>query len=181
MGILGGPSEEERAQQRSQADLGNTIGGIAGRAQDFTEAQQAKVNPFATQRLAQGLPFFNALTDFQGGINARAFAPERANLSRRLAGAGDLPSGFREQSLADFEARRAQGFDRNLVGAMSANDQAKQQAASLLLGQAQIANPLGYFTGASQANVGLLGNPLQQGGGPGGILGGILGGAASFL
>jgi hypothetical protein len=84
-----------------------------------------------------------------------------------------LPSGFREQALTDFDAARARGFDENLVQALFANEQAKSEAARLLTGQQQIANPLGYYGGAQQGYNSILQAQSLVKPGIGGFLGGL--------
>lgn len=156
------------------------MGAAANRAQQFTEDQQAKVNPFYTSRMQNGLPYMNALTDSAGGTTARAFAPARAQLMRSLGSQQGLPSGFREGAISDFNEGQGQAFDQQLQGALGANEQAKQAGASGLLGQAQISNPTGYFSGAMGGNQSIMNAPLQR---PGmaGVLGGLAGGLASAI
>jgi hypothetical protein len=176
----GGPSSEQKAAAASQANLTNQLGRTAGRQEQFLEKQQNAVNPFYTSRMQSGLPYFNALMDQQGGTTAQAFAPARANLLRSMGPSNGLPNGFRQQSLTDLDAQQARAFDQNIIGALGAQEQAKQAGASGLLGQAQIANPTGYFSGALQGNQSIMQAPLQRPG-IGGILGGIAGGATAAL
>ena len=176
----GGPSAEQKRAADSQANLSNQMGAAAQRAQAFTEAQQAKVNPFYQSRMENGLPYMNALTDAQGGITAQGFAPARAQLMRQLGSQQGLPSGFRDQAMSDLNEQQGQAFSQNLMGALAANEQAKQAGASGLLGQAQISNPMGYYSGAAGANQSIMGAPLQR---PGiaGVLGGLAGGLSSAI
>lgn len=176
----GGPSSEQKAAAASQTNLTNQLAGVANRSQNFLEAQQNKVNPFYTSRMQNGLPYFNALTDAAGGTTAQAFQPARAQLMRSLGSQQGLPSGFREGAMNDFNENQAQAFDQNLIGALGANEQAKQAGASGLLGQAQLANPQGYFGAALGGNQSIMNAPLQR---PGmaGVLGGLAGGLASAI
>ena len=176
----GGPSSEQKQAAASQANLTNQLAGTANRQEQFMENQQNKVNPFYTSRMNNGLPYMNALTDSAGGTTARAFAPARASLMQRLGSQPGLPSGFREQAMQDLDSQQASAFDQNLVGALAANEQAKQAGASGLLGQAQIANPMGYYSGAMGGNSSIMQAPLQR---PGmaGVLGGLAGGLASAV
>lgn len=176
----GGPSSEQKAAAASQANLTNQLGATASRNQQFVEKQQNLVNPFYQERMNSGLPYFNALTDAQSGLTAQAFAPARANLLRQLGTQSNLPSGFKTQALTDLNSEQARTFDQNLLSALGANEQAKQAGASGLLGQAQIANPLGYYQGALGGNQSIMSAPLQRPG-IGGLIGGIAGGAASAL
>lgn len=174
----GGPSSEQKAAAASQANLTNQLAGVANRQQNFFEQQQNAVNPFYTQRMQSGLPYFNQLTDAASGTTARAFAPARQQLLQRLGTQQGLPSGFREGALTDLDTQQARAFDQNLQGALGAQEQAKQAGASGLLGQAQIANPQGYYGAAMGGNQSILQAPLQRPG-LGGLLGGVAGGLAS--
>lgn len=175
----GGPSDQEKQAAQSQLDLSKQLGTIA----TGNQAQQQKIfdaiKPFATSRMNGGLPFLNALTDFAGGTNARSFAPARANLIRGLTQAHASPES-RLQSLTDFDQQRARGFDSALTSNLFSNEQAKQQGAQILSGQAGQLNPLGYFQATQQGY-----NPQQYSGmrtpGVGGIIGGAAGGALSAL
>lgn len=175
----GGPTAQQNQAAQSQTNLNQQMGAAASQAQKFQQTQQQAANPFYMSRMQNGLPYMNALTDAQSGTNAQAFAPARANLLRSL-GNQNLPSGFQTQAMTDLNSQQARGFDQNLVGALGANEQAKQAGASGILGQAQIANPLGYFQGATQGNNSIMQAPLQRPG-IGGLLGGIAGGAASAI
>lgn len=176
----GGPSSEQKQAASSQANLTNQAGQAAQQAQQFTQAQQQKVNPFYTSRMQNGLPYMNAMTDSAGGTTAQAFAPARAQLMQRLGSQQGLPSGFRDQAMTDFNEGQSQAFDQNLQGALGGNEQAKQAGASGLLGQAQIANPQGFYGTAMGGNQSIMQAPLQR---PGlqGVLGGVAGGLASAV
>ena len=173
-----GPSQEQRNAANAQTNLANQEGAAASKQEQFFENQQNKVNPFYTSRMQNGLPYFNQLTDASSGINARAFAPARQQLLAQLGTQQGLPSGFRTQALTDLNTAQAQGFDQQLLGALGAQEQAKQQGAAGLVGQAQISNPTGYFGGAMQGNNSVMNAPLQSPG-LGGLLGGVAGGLVS--
>lgn len=139
--------------------------------------QQNKVNPFYTDTMNKGLPYMSNLTDAAGGNTARAFAPARAQLEQQLGHMqNNLPSGFATQARTDLASNQARAFDDQLQQAQGANFQAKQQGASGLLGQAQIANPTAYSGQATQGNYALMNAPLAK---PG--LGGLLGGIGGSL
>ena len=176
----GGPSSEQKAAAASQTNLTNQLAGTANRQEQFLENQQNKVNPFYTSRMNNGLPYMHNLTDATGGITALAFSPARAQLMRALGAQQGLPSGFREGAINDFNENQGQAFDQNIQSALSANEQAKQAGASGLLGQAQIANPMGYYGGALQGNQSIFGAPLQRPGASG-VLGGLTAGIASSI
>lgn len=174
----GGPSAAQNRAADANAVLSGKLGEAADRAQAFKEAQQAKVDPFYTQRLKQGSPLTPMLLDYAGGLNARANAPAKAALLKRIGTSTGLPSGSRDQALTDFDASRARSYDDSLTGTLAADDQTKQAAASGLLGQAQLADPMGYYSGALQGNSSIMNANLRK---PGfmGAIGGLLGGAAS--
>lgn len=174
----GGPSAAQNRASDAQASLTSQLGKTADKQEQFLEAQQNKVNPFYTSRMQNGLPYQAQAMDAQGGTTARAFAPARGDLLRRMGGSSGLPSGFKQQSLTDLDTQQARAYDSNLLGGLAANDQAKQSGAAGLLGQAQIANPTGYYQGALQGNSSIMNANLRK---PGiaGLLGGLAGGAAS--
>jgi hypothetical protein len=173
----GGPSPEQKAAAAANARTTDKLGQVADRQQAFTEAQQAKVNPFYTDEMNNGPDYTNQALDFAGGTNAQAFAPEKANLVRRLGASTWLPSGSREQSLTDFEERRALGYDNSLMAIRADRQAARERGAAGLMGQAQQANPLGYYQGAVQGNASILNANLRK---PGiaGTIGGLVGGTA---
>jgi hypothetical protein len=70
------------------------------------ESQEQKIDPFATSRLNDGLPFYNSLTDYSKGTTAASDAPGRAALLRKFDTMSGLPSGMREQTLTDPVCRR---------------------------------------------------------------------------
>lgn len=152
----GGPSQSQRDAASAQQKLSASEAAAADRAQKFKEDQQALVNPFFTERLKNGLPYISTALDYAGGTNARAFAPAKAALLTRLGTSTGLPSGYRDQALTDFESSRARSFDDSITGLLAANEQAKQNAAGGLLGQAQLADPMSYYNGSSGANKSIL-------------------------
>lgn len=177
----GGPSRAQENAANSQANLNNQLGAAFGRQEAFSENQQNKVNPFYTQRMQGGLPYYNNLTDAASGTTAQAFQPARQQLEQSLAqNANALPSGFATGARTDLASQQARAFDSQLQNAMGANEMAKQQGASGLLGQAQIANPTAYSGQATQGNNAIMNAPLAKPG-LGGLLGGLAGGLASAI
>lgn len=175
----GGPSDEEKAAAKAQLKTADTVAGIANNNNQLQQNIFGTIKPFATSRMNGGLPFFSALTDFAGGTNARNFAPARANLIRNLTTSHASPEA-RTQALQDFDMQRGRTFDQGIQQALFANEQAKQQGAQILSGQANQLNPLGYFQSAQQGY-----NPQQYSGlrspGAAGIVGGAIGGGLSAL
>lgn len=176
----GGPSSEQRDAARAQADSSRQASANSTENNKLFHDQYAKVNAYAEPRLQNGLPFFPAMTDYNSGVNAQAFAPARATLNRNLTSMGDLPSGFKAASLADFESNRARAFDDSLMQSLFQNEQAKQQAAQVMTGQGSQLNPIGWTQAAMQGNQSIMQAPLQSPG-IGGLLGGIAGGAMSAI
>lgn len=173
----GGPSDQEKQAAASQLKTADTLNNIA----QGNQAQQQKIfdaiKPFGTSRMNNGLPFFQSLTDFASGTNARAFAPAKANLNRGLQQAHASPMA-RLQANTDFDMQRARGFDSALTSNLFGNEQAKQQGAQILSGQASQLNPLGYYQATQQGF-----NPQQYSGlrtaGMGGLVGGLVEGGLS--
>ncbi len=176
----GGPSSAQNNAAQSQAQLNGELGKAFQQNETFKEAQQAKVNPFYTQMMNQGNPYFSSQTDAASGDTARAFAPARQQLERNLGQQSGLPSGFAMGARSDLAANQARAFDQQLQGAQAGNFAAKQAGASGLLGQAQIANPNAYAQTATQGNMGIMNAPLASPG-LGGLLGGMAGGLASAI
>jgi hypothetical protein len=175
----GGPSQQQKNAAQAQADLTNQLGQTAAKEEGFKEDQQNKVNPFYTDLLKNGPDYYNDATDFASGVNARAYAPAKADLVRRLGTTTGLPSGYRDQALTDFNENRAQGYDGQLMSLMADREATRERGAAGLTGQAQIANPLGYYQGAEQGNSSIMNAPLQR---PGfaGTLGSLIGAGAQL-
>jgi len=177
----GGPSQEQKNAAQSQANLNNQLSGDFGQQYQFQQQQQQAANPFYKSLMNNGLPYYANLTDAMAGNTAQAFAPAKAQLNAQLGqGANALPSGFATQARTDLAAQQGRAFDQSLQGAQGANLQARQQGASGLLGQAQIANPTAYSGQALQGGQSIMQAPLAS---PGlaGLLGGLGGGLASAL
>src|SRR5437868_8823023 len=157
----GGPTTAQQNAAQAQADLSKQLGSAFGQQFQFQQAQQQKANPFYTQMMQQGLPYFSALTDQAGGTTARAFEPARAQLERSLGqNPNALPSGFAQQARTDLASQQARAFDQQLQQGLGANLQARQQGAAGILGQAQIANPTAYSGQALSANQSIMQAPL---------------------
>ncbi len=172
----GGPSSEQKAAAKSQAALDTQSAENSKEGMQIQKEQLAKINPFATSRMNNGLPFYGALTDYASGTNAQAFAPAHAALLRHMKNYGSLPSGFKTQALADFDAQRAMGYDSMMAQNLSADEQARNNAAGMLVGQQQIANPIGWAQTAGSGNSSIMNAPLAS---PG--LSGLIGGLAGSI
>lgn len=160
--MCGGPSSAQKNALNQQTDLSKQLA-QSGAARDAFQL------PFLKSRVQGGLPFLNQFTDFQHGALAQQLAPQRAQLLSRLNRSGnELPSGFADQELNDFNSNAARAQANQTLQGLLLNEQARSAAA----GQS---NPLGYLTGAQQGYGSILNLPQQQS--PlGSILGGALGG-----
>lgn len=177
----GGPSQQQQQAATAQTNLDNTLGADFGQQFQFQQAQQNKANPFYTSLMQQGNPYLANQTDAAGGNNAAAFAPARAQLERQIGQGGNaLPSGFATQARTDLAANQARSYDQGLNSIQQGNLATRQQGASGLLGQAQIANPTAYSGQAVQGNSSVMNAPLASPG-LGGLLGGLAGGLASAI
>jgi hypothetical protein len=177
----GGPSSQQKNAAQAQADMTKQLSTDFGQQFKFQQAQQAKVNPFETQLMTQGDPYYNAQTDALSGNTAQGFAPAKAQLERTLGqSANALPSGFATGARTDLAAQQGRAFDANLQGAQQRNLATRQSGAAGLLGQAQIANPTAYSGQAIGGNQSIMQAPLAS---PGlsGLLGGLAGGLASAI
>lgn len=179
--MSGGPSKETKNAASAQTALAKQSADTSKEMLGMYKDSMNKITPFATDRLNNGTPYFNALTDFSSAQNAKAWAPGVGDVNRRFANFGDSPSGMREQALGDLEANRARSFDANLTNNLATNEATKNNAAALLTNQQQLANPLGWNNNAMQGYGSVATNPQLKSGGIGGLLGGIAGGAASAM
>lgn len=171
---------------QTQAAQANLV--ISKQAADTAAAQNARENdqyaqvkPYLTNRLNNGLDFMPLLTDSQGGLTARSFAPAYADLNKRFAVDG-LPSGSKDAAIRALDAQRAQAFDAQLLNGLQMNDAAKQDAAAAFAGQQGMAlnAAIGNQNSALSGNKGVLdAQSLTRTSGLGGILGGALQGVGS--
>lgn len=177
----GGPSQQQQDAATAQANMTNQLSSDFGQQFAFQQAQQNKANPFYTQLMNQGSPYYANQVDALSGATAQAFQPAKAQLERSLGqNANALPSGFAQQARTDLAAQQARAYDSNLVGAQQQNLNTRLGGAAGLLGQAQIANPTAYSGQAISGNQSIMNAPLASPG-LGGLLGGIGGGLASAM
>jgi hypothetical protein len=174
----GGPSSAQNRAADSQTAINSQLAKTAQQNEDYTEAQRNKTTPFYGDLMKNGPDYTNAQLDYAGGTNARAFAPAKAALIQRLGQSSGLPSGYRDQALTDFDEGRATAYDNSLSGIYADRQAAKERGAAGLMGEAQQANPLGYYGAATQGNTSILNANLRKPG-IGGIIGGIVGGGAN--
>lgn len=177
----GGPSSTQKAAASQQLSNSQQEGQLAGQSAQKFNSLYGQTQPFYSNEMTNGLPFYNSLTDFTGGTTAQAYAPAKAAFLRQSSTMGALPSGFKSAGMADINNQEAQSFDSGLTNNMMANFNAKQQGASGLAGLMQAVNPAAFYGGSSSA-AGSAMNPLQPAANPWlGILGGAVQGAASKI
>lgn len=174
----GGPDAQQKQAEANQAKYTAQEAAAADRAEQFKEAQQKRVNPFFGNLMDYGPEYTPALLDYEGGVNARAFAPERADLIRRLGTETGLPSGYRDQALTDFGEKRATAYDSGLTNILTDRQAAKERGAAGLLGQAQLADPTALYSGATAGTNAIFNAPRSQG--FGGTLGALIGAGATI-
>ena len=172
----GGPDPRQVAAADSQRRLTDREIALGESRNRREEEQYAQIKPFAFSRLQNGLPFFDALMDSAGGVTKRAFAPQYAALNRQWGGRPDLPSGSFEAARQGIGESEARAFDDSIVQNLMANENAKAEAARLITGQQQIANPAQFFGLANQGNNSIMGANLAK---PG--MAGVIGGLASSV
>lgn len=98
---------------------------------------------FATNQMNNGLPNFNALKDFSGGMVAQNSAPARGGVIRRLASGGlKLSDPASQGILSDFDASRGRAYDANIMDLIQKNQAAKQAGASSLAAVGAARNPI---------------------------------------
>jgi hypothetical protein len=173
-----GPSPEQKAAAASQAAANQQNSATQQEMLGLWKDQYARINPYATALLQKGLPFLNngnlpylpALLDMKSGITARTNASARANLLRSIGGFDSaMPNGFKAQLLADQSNSAARDQASTILGALDANMQAqllnqnaKMQAAGIMAGQQNAANPLGWAGAVTQGNNAIMQAPLQS-------------------
>jgi hypothetical protein len=170
----GGPTQQQKEAATSQAALSGTENAAMKQAMDQQQQARSLAMPFYQSRLSGGLPFFNALTDYNSAQNAQAYAPARAAIYRQTSQYNNLPSGYRDSLLNNLNAAQGRSFDSGLTQNLMLNETTKNNAAAGITGQQQLSNPLGWAGAQGTANNSIMNAPLQ---GPNvlGILGGVAG------
>ena len=169
----GGPSSEQKQAAASQRALTDQEAAL-GRERNAREQEQYnQIKPFAFDRLKNGNPYTPLFLDYNGGTIARAYQPAYADAARRFAGS-DAPSGSQEAAFRAIDLDKARAYDDSLMGILNANENTKSEAARLITGQQQIANPAQFYGLANSGNNSIMQAPLQSPG-IGGIIGGIAG------
>lgn len=159
----GGPDKIQKQQEADTAATNKRIAAAADREEAFKEAQQARTNPFYGNLMDNGPEYTPALLDYEGGVNARAYAPEKANLVRTLGSETGLPSGYRDQAITDFNERRASGYDAGLTGILADRQAARERGAAGLMGEAQIADPSALYSNATAGANAIFNAPRRPG------------------
>lgn len=177
----GGPSSTQKQAQQQQLSNAKQEGALADESAGKFNALYGQTQPFYTQEMQNGLPFYNNLTDFASGTTAQAYAPAKAAYLRQESTMGALPSGSKAAGMNDINESQAKTFDSNLVNNMFAQQQAKQAGASGLSGLMQTVNPAAFYGGSTSAAGGAT-QPLQAAQNPWmGVLSGAVQGAAKAI
>lgn len=177
----GGPSSTQQAAAGQQLSNAQQEGTLANQSAGKFNSLYGQTQPFYSNEMTNGLPFYNALTDFTGGTTAQAYAPAKAAFLRQSSTMGALPSGSKAAGMNDINDQEAHAFDSGLTSNMMANFQAKQSGAAGLSGLMQTVNPAAFYGGSSAA-AGSAMQPLQPAYNPWmGVLGGAATGAASAI
>lgn len=177
----GGPSSTQKAAAGQQLSNAQQEGQLAGSSAQKFNSLYGQTQPFYSNEMTNGLPFYNNLTDFTSGTTAQAFAPAKAAFLRQSSTMGALPSGSKAAGMNDINDQEAQAFDSSLTSNMMNNFATKQAGASGLSGLMQVVNPAAFY-GGSSASAGSAMNPLQPANNPWmGVLGGAVQGAASKI
>jgi len=149
--MCGSPPQQIQNAAAAQANLANTEAGIA--SQD-----QAIAQPFFANEVQNGLPYFNAQSQYSTSDMANQINQAKAGQNANLAGYGSaLPSGFADSASRDLSAQGANMFDQNQLNLLQQQQQAKSGAAGALLGQQQ-----GATSTAVGANSSIAQMPLQN-------------------
>jgi len=121
---------------------GETMANLLGKEEARREEAFGAASPFFKSRMAGGLPYRSQLLDFSGGTLARSAAPLRASLFRRNAMGGGNPNdpAFM-QTLADFNAKLARGFDDRTYNLLMMDEATRQAAAQSMANIAGGSNP----------------------------------------
>lgn len=178
----GGPSSEQKQAAASQAQATAADTQTQQQMLQMYKDQYAKISPFESSIMANGLPYLKALTDYSNGTTARSFLPGRAALIRNLnVGNSSGPNGFKTAAVADYDNNTARAFDDNMSSALTSDYNARQQAASALTNQQQLSNPLGWAGQVTQGNNSIMQAPLATPSPLGSILGAAAGLGSSAI
>lgn len=171
----GGPSKQQTQAADRQGQLSEEEAALARQEQASRDKLRGIATPFYGDLMSNGPEYTNSLLDYAGGTNARAYAPAKADLVRRLGASNGLPSGYRDQALTDFEENRAQGYDNSLASIYADRQAAKERGAAGITNLISGYNPSAYYGGAEGANQSILNANLRKPG-VGGIISGAIGG-----
>jgi hypothetical protein len=160
----GGPTAQQQSAATSTSDIDSTLANMFQ-----TDATQTQ--PFYTNLLQQGLPYFNQQSQYSSSDLAQQEGQQQAALKSRLTGQGStLPSGFASQEETDLQGQTAEAFDQNQLNLLQQQQQAKMAGAAGL-------NPLASASTAISGNQSIMQAPLQNSFWSN-LIGGILGSGA---
>lgn len=147
--MCGGPSQAQTNAANSQSNLTNQL------ASQFQTGSQV-TNPYYTSLVQNGLPYFNAQTQYSTSDLGQQIGQQQAQQKAQMAGYGAaLPSGFATSAATDLQGQGAEAFDQNQMQMLQANEQAQ-------LAGAQGLNPLAAGSAALQGNNSLMNSAATQ-------------------
>lgn len=159
--MCGGPSQQQTQAADQQLALEQQMAGIyapaataesklTGDLSGAFEKGQSLTEPFYSNLLENGLPYFGAESDYSSSGIGKQFNAAKARLDSSLAGSGsNLPSGYKDQLESDLSTNFGEAFDQNMQQLL------QQQTAAKMAGE-QGLSPLGFASTAAGANSGLL-------------------------
>lgn len=142
--MCGGPPKEVKDAANSQRDLTDTA------AANY-KAGTAITTPFYSKQVQEGLPYFNAESQYATSNLAHQANIAKTQMKAKRAGYGNaLPSGFAEGADRAFDADVAHAFDRNQSDLLQQQQAAKERAAAGLNPNAQASLAMGGNSSISQ-------------------------------
>jgi hypothetical protein len=131
--------------------LQNTLSSTANQQNQRQNQAFNTAFPFFKNLQNNGLPYFNALTDYSGGTLAKSAAPVAGAFRRSAYKAGLTPRDPAFLSaMSNFNSNLARTFDQNMVQNLNANQAAKTNASQNLLQLGNASNPAQLYGLLSQ-------------------------------
>lgn len=141
--MCGGPSQQQTDAAAAQANLSNQQAALSSENNAITQ-------PFFSNEVQNGLPFFNAQSQYSTSNLADQINQAKASQNANFAGyGGALPSGFAQSANRDLSIGGAKAFDQNQLSLLTAQQNEKDNAARTLAGQG--ANAASTAIGGNQS------------------------------
>lgn len=157
----GGPSQQQQQAANNQLALSQQMAAeyapaaaseasLVNNLNDAFTSSQSLTQPFYSNLLKNGLPYFNQESDYSSSALGQQEAAAQGRLKASMASGGtNLPSGYADQLSNDLSTNYGEAFDNNMLNLLQQNESAKMAGAQGL-------NPIGYASTAAGANSGLL-------------------------